>query len=88
VNGDWRADGLFWVQLTYLLQNSLSGNSKTLVSRLGRKNRGCMLMPFKDGVESLTTSCSSERVVDLVAIRYEGMLLLSLFRSSLLLIDE
>ena len=28
-----RADGLFWVQLTYLLQNSLSGNSKTLVSR-------------------------------------------------------
>jgi hypothetical protein len=45
-----------------------------------------MLMPFKDGVESLTTSCSSERVVDLVAIRYEGMLL-SLFGSSLLLTD-
>ena len=42
----------------------------------------------EDGVESLTTSCSSERVFDFVAIRYEGMLLLSLFRSSLLLIDE
>ena len=41
----------------------------------------------KDGVESLTTSCSSERVFDFVAIRYEGMLLLSLIGSSLLLTD-
>ena len=68
-----------WVgclQLTYLSQNSSSGNSKTLVSsrfiKLGKKKHAEVFIFEPDGPEPIPIGCSSERVVDLVTIRHKG----------------
>lgn len=60
------------MQLTYLLQNSLSGNSKTLVCGIACSTKASLTLVPTDGPESVASSSAFKRVVDFFALRYEG----------------
>jgi hypothetical protein len=63
-------------QLTYLLQNSLSGNSKTLVRRVvATLHSGFKQTFFPDDSECVADGCAFERVAHVAQIRYQGQLI-------------
>jgi hypothetical protein len=60
-------------QLTYLLQNSLSGNSKTLVCWVTILTIALLMTGIcQDDLESLSARCTPRRVADIIAVRNKG----------------